>query len=53
MAKGKRDRRETIRSMAADPDLLDASVWQQTDVSPDAESGGAPETAAQAESEPD
>lgn len=53
MAKGKRDRRETIRSMAADPDLLDAAVWQQADAGPDAESGGTPETAAQAEPERD
>lgn len=51
MARGKRDRRETIRSMAVDPDLFDAPVWQQPDVTPDAETGGDAETASQAEPE--
>lgn len=54
MARGKRNRRETIRSMVVDPDLFDAAVWQQSDVTtpdPDADTGAATETTSQVDSE--
>ena len=31
MAKGKRDRRASIRSMATDPSSLDPRLWEQPD----------------------
>ncbi|HEY6052522.1 MAG TPA: hypothetical protein VIU86_01255 [Gaiellaceae bacterium] len=46
MASGKRGRRETIRSMAVDPDLFDAAVWQQPDIATPAVEAGENETAA-------
>lgn len=45
MAKGKRDRRETIRSMTVDPDLFDAAIWQQFGPCPRADSGADVESA--------
>ena len=51
MAKGKRDKRETIRSMAVDPDLFDTAVWQPTDDSPGADTGGETEAASLADAE--
>lgn len=51
MARGKRDRRETIRSMTVDPDLFDTAIWQQADPGPDADSGADLEPAEQADSE--
>jgi hypothetical protein len=53
MAKGKRDRRATIRSMTAEPELLDASVWEQAEPSPDADAGTAAETPPPSGSESD